>query len=160
MENDNLKQIKLVIDNDVLEQYEAYYFAIHRKASKKPIAQPYHESINVWMIMKRPMMNALKQKWKDFIVWFIRTQGYANLHIEKCEVEQTVYYPNNRRHDIDNSVPKFVLDGLVESGMIVDDDCKHITKLILSCVADSDYPRTELLIKIFNQESEGNKNGE
>lgn len=132
MEQENLKQIKLVIDNDVLEQYEAYYFAIHRKASKKPIAHPYHESINTWMIMKRPMMNALKQKWKDFIVWFIRAQGYANLHIEQCEVEQTVYYPNNRRHDIDNSVPKFVLDGLVESGMIVDDDCKHITKLILS----------------------------
>ena len=160
MENDNTKQIKLVIDNDVLKQYEAYYFAIHRKASRKPIAQPYHESINVWMIMKRPMMNALKQKWKDFIVWFVRAQGFANLHIEQCEIEQTVYYPNNRRHDIDNSVPKFVLDGLVESGMIVDDDCKHITKLILSCVADSDYPRTELLIRIHNKESEGNKNGE
>lgn len=156
MENDILKQIKLVIDNDVLEQYESYYFAIHRKASKKPIAHPYHESINTWMIMKRPMMNALKQKWKDFIVWFIRAQSYANLHIEQCEVEQTVYYPNNRRHDIDNSVPKFVLDGLVESGMIVDDDCKHITKLILSCVADSDYPRTELVIKNIQYQKKGN----
>ena len=46
MENDNTKQIKLIIDNNVLEQYETYYFAMHRKASKKPIANPYHESIN------------------------------------------------------------------------------------------------------------------
>lgn len=156
MENDNTKQIKLIIDNNVLEQYEAYYFMIHPRASKKPIAHPYHESINAWMIMKRPMMNALKQKWKDFIVWFVRAQGYANLRIEKCEIEQTVFYPNNRRHDIDNTVPKFVLDGLVESGMIIDDDCKHITKLVLRCESDSEYPRTELIIKYYINEREGN----
>lgn len=146
MNKDYSEQIKLIIDEDVLTQYETYYFSIHKRASKKPIAHPYHESINTWMIMKRPMMNALKQKWKDFIVWFVRAQGYANLRIEKCEIEQTVYYPNNRRHDIDNSVPKFVLDGLVESGMIIDDDCKHITKLTLKCETDNDYPRTELII--------------
>lgn len=156
MENDNIKEIKLIIDNNVLEQYEAYYFMIHPRASKKPIAHPYHESINAWMIMKRPMMNALKQKWKDFIVWFVRAQGYANLRIEKCEIEQTVFYPNNRRHDIDNTVPKFVLDGLVESGMIIDDDCKHITKLILCCVADSNCPRTELVIKNIQYQEKGN----
>ena len=85
MEKENTDSIKLIIDNDVLNQYEAFYFTIHKKASKKPIAHPYHESINTWMIMKRPMMNALKQKWKDFIVWFVRAQGYANLRIEKCK---------------------------------------------------------------------------
>ena len=100
--NPSTNQIKLIIDNNVLQEYELYYFAIHPRASKKPIQHPYHESINAWMIMKRPMMNALKQKWKDFIVWFVGAQGYTNLRIERCEIEQTVYYPNNRRHDIDN----------------------------------------------------------
>lgn len=138
--------ITLVIDNDVLDTYSNYYFIQHPRAKNKPIKHPYHESINVWMIMKRPMMNALKQKWKDFIRWFVSEQGYANLHIEKCEIRQTVYYPNNRRHDIDNSVPKFILDGLVESGMVVDDDCKHITKLILQCDVDTERPRTEMVI--------------
>lgn len=93
-------------------------------------------------------MNSLKQKWKDFIKWFVNEQGYANLHIEKCEISQTIYYPTNRRHDIDNGVPKFVLDGLVDSGMIIDDDCRHVTKLVLQCGYDSEYPRTELKIKI------------
>ncbi|MBP5463309.1 MAG: hypothetical protein J6Y20_14480 [Lachnospiraceae bacterium] len=93
-------------------------------------------------------MNGLKQKWKDFIKWFVEDQGYANLRIEKCEISQSIYYPTNRRHDTDNSVPKFVLDGLVESGMIVDDDCKHITKLTLQCFTDTDNPRTELLLTI------------
>ena len=145
-----MKKIKLTIDDSVLDRYAAYYFTLHPKAHKKPIPHPYHESINVWMIMKRPMMNALKQKWKDLLRWFVEEQGYTNLHIEKCEISQKVYYPNNRRHDIDNSVPKFILDGLVESGMIVDDDSKHITKLTLECDTDTEHPRTELHIKILN----------
>ena len=141
--------ILLVIDSNALSRYETHYFSIHTRASKKPIKHPYHESINAWMIMKRPMMNALKQKWKEFICFFVNEQGYSNLRIEKCEIHQTVYYPNNRRHDIDNSVPKFILDGLVESGMILDDDSKHITKLTLECRTDSNNPRTEILITLL-----------
>lgn len=142
------KNINLVIDNDILLEYNKYYFSKHPKAHKVPIPHPYHESINIWMIMKRPMMNALKQKWKDFIKWYIDIQGYSNLHINKCEIEQIVYYPNNRRHDIDNTVPKFILDGFVESGMIVDDDHLHICKLTLGCGVDVEHPRTEIKIKI------------
>lgn len=140
------EDILLIIDNGVLDSYAEYYFSIHPKAKNKPIKHPYHESINTWMIMKRHAMNHLKQRWKDFIKWFVNEQGYANLRIEKCEISQTIFYPTNRRHDIDNSVPKFVLDGLVESEMIVDDDSKHITKLTLQCGYDPEHPRTELLI--------------
>lgn len=144
-----MKKLQLIINKAALQRYEEHYFSIHTKACKKPIAHPYQESINVWMIMKRPMMNALKQKWKDFICYFVEEQGYTNLGIEKCEICQTVYYPNNRRHDTDNSVPKFILDGLVQSGMIADDDSNHITKLTLKCKTDKENPRTELLITIL-----------
>lgn len=89
-------------------------------------------------------------KWKDFIKYFVEEQGYSNLRITKCEINQVIYYPNNRRHDVDNSTPKFVIDGLVESGMIIDDDSNHITKLTLECGVDKVHPRTELLIKIMN----------
>ena len=81
-----MKEIKLVIDNNTLSDYEKYYFKNHPRASKKPIDNPYHPSINTWMIMKRPMMNALKQKWKDFIIWFIDNQGYSNLQIGRAHV--------------------------------------------------------------------------
>lgn len=101
--------------------------------------------------MKRPMMNALKQRWKDFIVWFINEQGYSNLHIEKCEMRFITYYKTNRRHDIDNGCPKFILDGLSESGFIVDDDNKHITSLTMECYVDKDNPRTEIKIKVLEQ---------
>ena len=141
-----LRKITLVIDNDTLARYEEYYFSIHRKATKKPIAHPYHESINVWMIMKRPMMNTLKQKWKDFIVWFIEDQGYTNLHINRCEMTFSTYYPNTRRHDVDNSTPKFILDGFVQSGFVVDDDSEHIESLTLRCFSDVERPRTEITV--------------
>lgn len=137
-----MKHIRLTIDERVLTAYDEHYFSIHTRAVKRPIAHPYHESINVWMIMPRPQMNALKQKWKDFIVWFVQEQGYANLHIEKCELVFSAYYPTDRRHDTDNSTPKFILDGLVESGFIEDDDSRHLTKLSLQCFVDHDDPRT------------------
>lgn len=143
------KKIKLVIDEAVLKRYNEYYFSIHTRAKKPPIKQPYHESINQWMILRRPMMNALKAKWKDFIKWFIGDLGYANLKIERCEILQTVYFPNNRRHDIDNTVPKFILDGFVESGFIVDDDCLHIEELRMRCHTNQEHPRTEFEIKVL-----------
>lgn len=140
--------LKLVIDNKVLSDYEKYYFSVHPKAYKKPIDKPYHPSVNTWMIMQRPMMNALKQKWKDFILWFIKNQGYTNLHIEKCEMKFTIYYNTNRRHDIDNGVPKFILDGFSESGFILDDDSRHLTALTLQCGYDKENPRTEIEVII------------
>lgn len=143
-----IKEIKLVIDNNTLAEYEEYYFKHHPRASKKPIANPYHESINQWMIMKRPMMNALKQRWKNFIQWLIENQGYTNLRIDKCDIRVKTYYKTNRRHDVDNSVIKFILDGFAESGFIIDDDSKHVQSLLLECFVDKDNPRTEIEILI------------
>lgn len=144
----NIEVIKLVIDNTVLQEYEEYYFSLHPKAKKKPIAHPYHESINKWMIMKRMMMNALKQRWLDFIVWFIDKQGLSGMQIDECALRFTVFYETNRRHDVDNSCPKFIIDGLCESGFIVDDDSKHIRTLILQCFVDKDNPRTEIEVYV------------
>jgi hypothetical protein len=45
------------------------------------------------------------------------------------------------------------LDGLVESGMVIDDDSEHITRLILECDVDKEHPRTELYINILPEES-------
>lgn len=143
-----IENIKIVIDNSTLTEYEKYYFKQHPRATKKPIANPYHESINQWIIMKRPMMNALKQRWKEFVCWLIDNQGYSNLRIEKCDIQVKTYYKTNRRHDVDNSVIKFILDGFSESGFIVDDDSKHVKSLLLECFVDKENPRTEIYIKI------------
>lgn len=143
-----METITLVIDREALEAYERVYFERHPRAHKKPIANPYHESMNQWMIMKRPMMNAIKQRWKEFMVFFVRNSEYKDLHIEECSVRFTTYYKSSNRHDIDNGCPKFILDGLCESGLIVDDDSKHITCLTMQCYTDTANPRTEIEIDV------------
>ncbi len=143
------REITLVIDEGTLARYEEHYFSLHKKAKKKPIPHPYHESVNAWMILKRPAMNALKQRWKDFIVWYIEDRGYTDLRIERCEMTYTVYYRSHRRHDADNCVPKFIQDGLVASGFVVDDDSEHIRSLTLKCGVDEEHPRTEIRVRIL-----------
>lgn len=145
-----MQEIKLVIDNETLSKYEEYYFTIYPRRKKKPIAHPWQESMNQWMIMRRPQMNALKQRWKEFICWLVETAGYTDAKIDKCELWQKIYMPTQRRSDLDNQNPKMLQDGLVESGMIVDDDYRHITKLVLECGYDKENPRTELIIKVID----------
>ena len=64
--------------------------------------------------------------------------------IEKSLITITFYFKDKRRHDADN-YQKFLLDGLVHAGIIVDDDFEHIT---VTCKGDYDKqePRTEIEI--------------
>ena len=144
-----IETIMLIIDNNTLSDYSAYYFKYHPRARKEPIESPHHPSINKWMILQRQSMNALKQKWKDFMIWFVEHSEYKDINIERCDMEFTSYFKTKIRHDVDNTVPKFLLDGLAESGFIVDDDSKHIESITLKCGYDKENPRTEILINIY-----------
>lgn len=136
----------IIISVDTIDAYALQYFEQHPKARKKPIERPHHPSINTWMIMMRPEMNATKQKWKDFIKWLVEQYGYSDLGLDCYEMYVKVYMPTKRRSDPDNQVPKFILDGLVESGMLVDDDGEHMKKLSISTGYDKENPRTEIEI--------------
>lgn len=142
-----MKEIKIVIDNTVLEKYNSHYFQLHPRAKKPPIEHPYHPSINRWFIMQRPQMNDLKQKWKNFIIWLIQDLGYQNMQIDYFDMEYIVYMPSKRRSDPDNITPKFIDDGLVESGFIVDDDGRHMRSLMLRTDYDKENPRAEIFIR-------------
>lgn len=136
----------MIIDNALLNEYNKYYFDKHKRAKKPPLPHPYHPSLNVWTTMTRVQANDLKQKWKDFGVWWMNKLGLANSHLDKAELEFTTYMPTKRRIDVDNTVPKFIIDAFVESGFIIDDDSNHILSLTLKCGYDKDNPRTEILV--------------
>ena len=136
--------IKIIIDNNVVEKYNQYYFSQHAKARKKAIEHAYHPSINIWMVLPRIQMNALKQKWRDFIFWWINDLGLQNEHLDNFEMIFTTYMPTKRRIDCDNTVPKFILDGFSESGFIIDDDGSHLRSLTLRTGYDKENPRTEI----------------
>jgi len=97
------------------------------------------------------MMNALKQRWKDFVVWFIKYKGYENRNISECHMTFVSYFKTRIRKDVDNFSPKFILDGLVESGFIVDDDSQHLKSLTLMCEYDKQHPRTEIIISVSRE---------
>ena len=146
-----MTELNLVLDQKVLDGYNTYYFKKYPRRSKAPIEHPYHESINKWFVMQRPQMNALKQKWKEFCIWWIETLGYTNLKLDQFEMTCTTYMPTKRRIDPDNTTPKFILDGLSESGLIIDDDGKHLRSLTLKTDYDKERPRTEINIKILEE---------
>lgn len=139
-------EYKIVITQSDVDRYAEEYFKVHTKARKKPIEHPYHPSINTWFVMKRPQMNDLKQKWKDFIEWVISENNLSDLKLTTFRMTFKTYMPTKRRIDPDNTVPKFILDGMTEAGFIVDDDGEHLISLELSTGYDKDMPRTEITI--------------
>ena len=146
-----MTELNLVLDQKVLDEYNAYYFKKYPRRSKAPIEHPYHESINKWFVMQRPQMNALKQRWKEFCIWWIENLGLSGKNLDQFEMTFTTYMPTKRRIDPDNTVPKMILDGLVESGFIIDDDGRHLRSLTLKTDYDKERPRTEINIKILDK---------
>lgn len=142
-------KITLILDQKVLDKYNEYYFKLHPRAKKIPIERPTIPSLNTWIILPRIQMNALKQKHKDFIIWWINDLGYQDMKIDNFEMTYKVYMPTKRRSDPDNFTPKFWNDGFTESGFIVDDDGKHLKKLTLIADYDKDWTRTEIEIKLL-----------
>lgn len=92
-------------------------------------------------------MNKLKQDWKEYIVWLVEQCGYTDLGINKCEITCKFYMPTKRRADPDNYSPKFVMDGLTEAAVIVDDDYSHCNPLVIELAYDKDNTRMEIHIK-------------
>ena len=89
-------------------------------------------------------MNALKQRWCKFVVWWMDYEGLLNKGLNNFDMVVTTYFESKRRVDCDNTTPKFINDGLSESGFIVDDDSKHLHSLTLKTGYDKDNPRTEI----------------
>lgn len=141
------KYIKLIINQDELDDYHEYYFKKYPKRRVKPIKKPIPYSLNQWMIMPRSQMNSEKQKWKDFIVWLVNKYNLQNRKIDNAEIIFIYYFPTKHRHDADNYTPKFAMDGLTESGLLIDDDFEHIKTLTICGGYDKENPRTEIHIR-------------
>lgn len=146
-----MKTFKLILDNDVLERYNEYYFDQHPRAKKQPIDHPYHPSINTWCILPRIQMNALKQKWKDFGIWWMKDVGADQWKLSGCTMSVTTFFNTKRRHDVDNTCPKFLIDAFVEGGLLLDDSEDCLIGLELKTGYDKEYPRTEIVFTVSEE---------
>lgn len=147
-----VEEVVLVIDQQIVDEYHKYYFSLKKNKRKKkdPIEKPIPPSLNQWTNMHFQKRNTEKQNWKDFIVWLVKTEGYKNKMIERCRMTMLFFFPTKHRHDADNYTPKWILDGLTESGMLVDDDFEHLNSITLGGGGhDKENPRVEILIEVL-----------
>jgi hypothetical protein len=137
MQEDIRQHDKIIIEftEELLERWlKEFYFKKHPTARKKPIETPANPSLNKWVILRRMSMNKMKQDYKDFTKFVISHYGLEDLGISKCKCKYITYRQSKRRIDLDNTTPKFILDGLTAecTGVICDDGVDCITELILS----------------------------
>lgn len=85
-----------------------------------------------------------KKEWSETVAWLVK--GRMKQPFDRAVVRITYYFPDRRRHDPDNYAGKFLLDGLVQGGVLVDDSFQHIT-LDLRGEVDPEDPRTEILVE-------------
>ena len=143
--------IEIEFTEELLEMWTKEYMKKHPRTKNKPIVSPIHESINVWSIMRRPMMNSLKQRWKEFGKFVVDYYGLADLGISKCKCKYIVhktYVKSYKSSDCDNIVPKFILDSLTAgaSGVICDDSSDVIEELTLKIVHEQNSYKSSKII--------------
>ena len=146
------KELTIVIDQEMVDAYNQFYFSEHPKAYTPQITEVHHPSMNKWMIMSRPAMNNLKQKWKAFMIWICDSRGLSGMNIDRCSMRYVLYFPSkNHRRDNSNYTPKFIEDGLVDAHFLIDDSAEHVLSLsIESNHYSKENPRTEIIITILD----------
>ena len=136
-----------MIDNSILEKYKEFYFKKYPKRRKFPIESPIAPSLNQWSVMVRQKANSVKQAWSEFVIWLVQENNLTNAKIPQCKIIATYYFRTKQRRDADNYSIKFVGDGLVESGLLEDDDFSHVNELVIRGGYDKVNPRTELVFE-------------
>lgn len=135
MERDLREKDEIVVEftEELLKEWTKRYMKKHPKTKKKPIQFSNHPSLNTWIILRRPMMNALKQKWANFTEFVVDYYGLRDLGISKCKCKYIVFKDSRRRSDVDNYSPKFIFDGFSaeHSGLIIDDSSDCIEELTI-----------------------------
>ena len=88
----------------------------------------------------------IKKYWAELIYFSVKSQIKKVFNYEKAIVKIKYFFKDKRRRDPDNYSGKFILDGLVKSGVIKDDSFNNI-ELILSADVDPKNPRVEITIE-------------
>ena len=79
----------------------------------------------------------------------VEREGIDSGPWEQSTIQAAFFHKQNRRRDEVNflAMLKAAYDGIVDAGLIVDDDHKHLESLRPSFAVDKDHPRVEILIE-------------
>jgi Holliday junction resolvase RusA-like endonuclease len=97
----------------------------------------------------RFMKAAAAKKCRRLAKEAIEAEEVQTLPWEYVIVHANFYHSTKRRRDEDNyqGMLKAAYDGLVDAGLVADDDSKHMSKQPPRFLLDKDYPRVELFIE-------------
>lgn len=144
-----VETLKIVIDKDMLDEYNNIYFSRYPYRKKPLIEDVIPPSLNVWSNMNRDQKNNLKQKWNNFGEFVVMKHGFENKKIERCRITWNYYFSTKHRRDTDNYTCKQISDSLVSSGVLVDDNYTIVNPTILQIFYDKENPRTEINIEVL-----------
>lgn len=124
--------VVLEFNQEDLNEYLKYYFKLNPRKKKLPVESPMARSLNkILIITNRMVQNTCKQNIKDYVKWIVKKYELDMLGISKTDLHIHFTFPTKIRHDLDNYCGgcKEIMDGLSQSGMIIDDDYSHIKSL-------------------------------
>lgn len=123
----NKDTVVIEFNQSDLDEYIKYYFKMKPRCKKPPIDSPMVRSLNKMLVItNRIVQNNWKQNWKDYSMWLVNKYGLTDLGISSADMSLHLTFPTKARRDLDNFISKEVLDGFVESGLIVDDSYFYI----------------------------------
>ena len=87
-----------------------------------------------------------KRKWTETVAWLAKEQ--VKKKYKKIDLT-FVWYCRNKRKDKDNIIAgqKFIIDGLVQAGVIENDGWEQIGNISHFFSIDKENPRVEVIIK-------------
>lgn len=121
--------------------------------NKKHAVHVFAPSLNRWAQMSTMSQASCKKKWKHFAIWLAEEKQVANRQIAKAQVSFVYHQKTNRKFDLDNMTPKFLLDGFTAAGVFVDDNITVIRPLILDGdIGEAEEDFVEIIIDIKEME--------
>lgn len=106
-------------------------------------------SLNQWMRW-HPMVRAKHAaQVKQDIGWLVVAAKWRGPALEKATVTYRFFFPGSRRRDPDNylAATKFLADGLVQAGVLTDDDFAHYQPVLALGGVDKRNPRVEITVE-------------
>lgn len=93
----------------------------------------------------RFIASKIKKEETNRVAWEAKSQKLPKVREPLVEVMIDWYVPNEKK-DADNIIwaKKFILDGLVEAGILPSDGRKYITAFTDAVYVDKKYPRVEV----------------
>jgi len=90
-----------------------------------------------------------KKKYRRAAYATMLEQGFGHLRWSRVSCTIAFYWPDRRRRDADNAqaAMKSAYDGIIDAGLVADDDTEHLLHRPPVFAIDREHPRVEITLR-------------